>query len=133
MQGTLPFSVPLRQTVTRSGGAEKQGRFNMHHVDGKDSSAGQLASIASSVLAMTLMAGVAYITLSSGVTSAAETTETATAVEKSTTDSTPPPSPRSMSTKHELTLDGKVLSYTATVGWLILKGDKAVERENFYR
>jgi carboxypeptidase C (cathepsin A) len=71
---------------------------------------------------MAFMAGV--VSLASGVTSAAETTETATAVEKSTTDATPPPSPRSQSTRHQLTLDGKVLNYTATVGWLILKDDK---------
>ena len=80
----------------------------MHQVDGKDSSAGQIASIASRALAMTLMAGVVYLSLVSGVTSAAERRKTATAVEKSTTDSTPPPAPRSQSTRHQLTLDGKV-------------------------
>ncbi len=96
----------------------------MYYADGKDSSAGQVTSIAGRVLAMSFMAGVAYMSLAIGVTSAAETTETATTVEKSTAEATPPPAPRSQSTRHQLTLDGKLLNYTATVGWLILKDDK---------
>jgi len=44
---------------------------------------------------------------------------------------TPPPEPRAQRTQHQLRLNGQVLKYTATVGWLILtdkKDDKPIAR-----
>lgn len=63
--------------------------------------------------------------LACGATSAAETSETpAPGTTPKAADATPPPTPRSLSTRHPLRLDGRELNYTATVGWLILKDDK---------
>ena len=128
---TIPLNPVGSSVLTRAaadchplGRRKIPGALQHEHARGKDFPAGRATSITSRALALALMVGVVYMSLASGVTSAAETTETATAVEKSTTDSAPPPAPRSQSTKHQLTLDGKVLNYTATVGWLILKGKK---------
>ncbi len=55
---------------------------------------------------------------------AADKSDTPAAAETPKADATPPPAPRSQSTQHQLRLDGQVLHYTATVGWLILKDDK---------
>ncbi len=38
-------------------------------------------------------------------------------------EATPTPEPASKSTKHEVTIGGQKISYTATVGWLIMKDD----------
>ena len=74
----------------------------------------------------TLLAWVLIATLVGGATSAAETADKpapATA-SKAETDTAPAPTPLSKSTQHQLRLDGQVLHYTATVGWLIIKDDK---------
>ena len=72
-----------------------------------------------------LLVGALIFVLASGATSAAETTETpAPPATAAKADESPPPEPRSQSTRHQLRLDGQVLNYTATVGWLILKDDK---------
>jgi carboxypeptidase C (cathepsin A) len=42
---------------------------------------------------------------------------------KPAAEATPPPEPASKSTKHEVTIGGQKISYTATVGWLIMKDD----------
>ncbi len=55
---------------------------------------------------------------------AADKSDTPAAAEAPKADTTPPPTPRSQSTQHQLRLDGQVLHYTATVGWLILNDDK---------
>ena len=34
------------------------------------------------------------------------------------------PEPVAIKTKHQITIDGQVVKYTATVGWLIMKDDK---------
>lgn len=64
------------------------------------------------------------MTLASGVTYAVESTEAPAPAAATQADAARPPEPRSQSTQHELRLDGQVLRYTATVGWLILKDDK---------
>ena len=64
------------------------------------------------------------MTLASGAVSAAENTETSVAAPAPKAEATPPPMPRSQVTQHQLRLDGQVLHYTATVGWLIMKDDK---------
>ena len=57
---------------------------------------------------------------------AAETAAPATpAVEsKPAADTAPPPEPRSSRTQHKVRIDGEVVRYTATAGWLIMKNDE---------
>jgi carboxypeptidase C (cathepsin A) len=54
----------------------------------------------------------------------AAATKTETRTETKSTSDTPPPTPASSVTKHQLTLDGKTVKYTATAGWYILKDPK---------
>jgi carboxypeptidase C (cathepsin A) len=48
---------------------------------------------------------------------------TTTQTETKSTDR-PPPAPASSATRHQITIDGKVVKYTATTGWYILKDPK---------
>jgi carboxypeptidase C (cathepsin A) len=78
-----------------------------------------MQSLLAAILAMGLASGTAY---------AAEETDEPSPSEKSAEEkeeeSSTPATPRAQSTRHELRLDGQVLKYTATVGWLILVDNK---------
>lgn len=71
-----------------------------------------------------LQTGILVMAFAIGVASAAENAETPAPAAAPKADATPPPAPRSQSTQHQLRLDGQVVKYTATVGWLIMKDDK---------
>jgi carboxypeptidase C (cathepsin A) len=96
----------------------------MNDIGSRAFAAGRLSQIGIRTLKLSLLAGVLAMALASGVSSAVEETESPAPVATPKADSTPPPTPRSESTKHQLRLDGQVLHYTPTVGWLILMDDK---------
>jgi carboxypeptidase C (cathepsin A) len=81
-----------------------------------------------------LLAAILALVLASGTAYAAEETDEPSPPEKSdeekAKEASTPAIPRKQSTQHELRLDGQVLKYTATVGWLILqdKKDKPIAR-----
>ncbi len=60
--------------------------------------------------------------LSCGLALAADTKSGGEAT-KPAAESEPPPEPKSKSTRHEVTIGGQKIRYTATVGWLIMKDD----------
>ena len=60
--------------------------------------------------------------LSCGLAQAADTKSGGEAT-KPAAESEPPPEPKSKSTRHEVTIGGQKIRYTATVGWLIMKDD----------
>ncbi len=84
----------------------------------------RLAHAGTRAISSLLLVGTLLLNLASGVASAAQATETPAAPATPKADATPPPEPRLQSTRHQLRLDGQVLNYTATVGWLILNDDK---------
>lgn len=83
-----------------------------------------------------LLAASLAMVLASGMAHAAEEIDEPSPPEQSAEkkekdrESSTPAVPRMQSTRHELRLDGQVLKYTATVGWLILrdKKDKPIAR-----
>ena len=83
-----------------------------------------ISGIRIQILQAALVAGIFAMVLTSGLVSATEISDAAEHAAKRTADDEPPPTPLARSTQHELRLDGQVLRYTATVGWLILKDDK---------
>jgi carboxypeptidase C (cathepsin A) len=96
----------------------------MHYIGRKTAAEERSWKMGIRTLKTSLLAGALVMSLAGGVTSAAETTETPAPATMPKADASPPPEPRSQSTQHQLRLDGQVLHYTATVGWLILKDDK---------
>jgi carboxypeptidase C (cathepsin A) len=60
--------------------------------------------------------------LSCGLAQAADTKSGGEAT-KPAAESESPPEPKSKSTRHEVTIGGQKIRYTATVGWLIMKDD----------
>ena len=71
-----------------------------------------------------LLAWVLIAAPAGGAASAAENADTPVPAAVPKADTAPAPTPLSQSTQHQLRLDGQVIRYTATVGWLILKDDK---------
>ena len=96
----------------------------MKAIGSKGFSAESWSQIGSGTVRTSLVAGILIMTLATGATLAAETTEAPAPAETPKADATPPPTPRSQSTQHQLRLGEQVLKYTATVGWLIMKDDK---------
>jgi carboxypeptidase C (cathepsin A) len=96
----------------------------MDEVGSNSCVADQTLKIRTRTLKAPLLAGVLLLGLASAVSLAAESAETPAPAGTPASEAAPPPEPRSQITQHELRLDGQVLRYTATVGWLILKDDK---------
>ena len=65
-----------------------------------------------------------FLAIAGSAAFAAETTTVQAPAAPAKDEAAPLAQPRMQRTQHELRLDGQVLKYTATVGWLILKSNK---------
>jgi len=74
-----------------------------------------------------LLISLLSLALASGASFAADEKKEEPASTEKADDKTPPPTPRAEVTHHEIKLDGQVIKYTATVGWLIMKDRKTDE------
>jgi carboxypeptidase C (cathepsin A) len=76
------------------------------------------------VVIKTLWAAIGACLLMSAAWAAEEPAKPGSDADQAQEAPAPAPEPKSKSTQHELRVGGQVLSYTATVGWLILVDDK---------
>jgi carboxypeptidase C (cathepsin A) len=107
----LRLSILPRQTYGSLGATERRENFHM-------------PAIGMQTLRMLPGAAALVMALATGAAIATDNEEAAEHAPRHWAHKGPKPTPLSRSTQHELRLDGQVLRYTATVGWLILTDDK---------
>ena len=96
----------------------------MRHYDSNLPACETTAHVAIRMVKALMLPGILLGAFTHGAAIAAENADAPAAVAATKADESPPPTPRAQPTQHQLRLDGQVLKYTATVGWLIMKDDK---------